>query len=123
MAGQARANRAIDESRPFGARPRFPPGHRDPPTTGDPAAEPEGDGLVAAELRQEVGNALDGLPGEQRAVLEMAYYEGYSQREISEKTGLPLGTVKTRTRLALRKLREVLDPTLKRRVEGPDGVR
>jgi RNA polymerase sigma-70 factor (ECF subfamily) len=123
-------NRAIDEQRRLRVPGRVAPrrGGRDPSfDREDPAmlpAEPDGDGLTAAELRQVVGNALGEIPEDQRSVLEMAYYEGLSQREISEKTSVPLGTVKTRTRLALRKLREALDPTLKERVEGgADGLR
>jgi RNA polymerase sigma-70 factor (ECF subfamily) len=61
------------------------------------------------EDRIAVGDAVLGLPEDQRLVIELAYYGGLSQREISEQTGLPLGTVKTRTRLALKKLRAVLD--------------
>jgi RNA polymerase sigma-70 factor (ECF subfamily) len=49
--------------------------------------------------------ALASLPIEQRQVLEMAYFKGWSQREIAEQTGLALGTVKTRIRLGLEKLR------------------
>jgi RNA polymerase sigma-70 factor (ECF subfamily) len=51
---------------------------------------------------------LQGLPAEQREVLLLAYYGGYTQREIAEMTGLPLGTVKSRTLVAMRKLRQVL---------------
>lgn len=53
--------------------------------------------------------ALAQLPPEQRAVVELAYFEGLSQREISERTGDPLGTVKTRARLALEKLGALLE--------------
>ncbi len=45
------------------------------------------------------------LPEDQRRILELAYFEGYSQREIVALTGVPLGTVKARTRLAFQKLR------------------
>ena len=45
------------------------------------------------------------LPGEQREVLELGYFSGLSQSEIAERTGQPLGTIKTRTRLAMQKLR------------------
>ena len=55
-----------------------------------------------------VRNALGRLPAEQREVLELAYFGGLSQSEIAERTGLPLGTVKTRARLALEKLRDRL---------------
>lgn len=49
--------------------------------------------------------ALRDLPAEQREVVLLAYYGGYTQREIAEMTGLPLGTVKTRTVAAMRSLR------------------
>ena len=51
---------------------------------------------------------LAALSGEQRSTLELAYFQGLSQSEIAERTGTPLGTVKTRTRQALRKLSELL---------------
>jgi RNA polymerase sigma-70 factor (ECF subfamily) len=61
--------------------------------------------LELAERRNQVIAALASLPIEQRQVLEMAYFKGWSQREIAEQTGLALGTVKTRIRLGLEKLR------------------
>lgn len=73
--------------------------------------EPHIEAAVAAELRSTVGGALDELPVDQREVVELAYMAGLSQREISERTGVPLGTIKTRTRLALKKLRRLLDTT------------
>jgi RNA polymerase sigma-70 factor (ECF subfamily) len=54
--------------------------------------------------RERVRAALDSLPAEQRAALDLAYFEGLTHREIAERTGTPLGTVKTRVRLALEKL-------------------
>jgi RNA polymerase sigma-70 factor (ECF subfamily) len=48
------------------------------------------------------------LPDEQREVLELGYFSGLSQTEIADATGQPLGTVKTRMRLAMQKLREPL---------------
>lgn len=53
-------------------------------------------------------DALMSLPEEQRTVLVMAYLEGATQREIAQRTGAPLGTVKTRARLGLIKLRELM---------------
>jgi RNA polymerase sigma-70 factor (ECF subfamily) len=50
--------------------------------------------------------AVSELPADQRSVLEMAYFQGLTQQEIAEKTKTPLGTVKTRVRLGLMKLRE-----------------
>jgi RNA polymerase sigma-70 factor, ECF subfamily len=64
---------------------------------------------VVAELdREHVRRAMDTLPAEQRTTIEMAYFGGYSQSEISSRMQVPLGTVKGRTRLALRALRSVL---------------
>ena len=62
----------------------------------------------ASERRARVLAALDALPPEQRQVLEMAYFEGMSQTEIADRTHQPLGTIKTRVRLAMQKLRERL---------------
>jgi RNA polymerase sigma-70 factor (ECF subfamily) len=60
------------------------------------------------EIREKVRAALRELPAEQREVLEMAYFNGLSQSEIADATAQPLGTVKTRMRLAMQKLREPL---------------
>ena len=56
--------------------------------------------------RDQVREALKSLPHEQLKVLELAYFSGYTHMEIAELLGLPLGTVKGRMRLGLRKLRE-----------------
>lgn len=58
-----------------------------------------------AGRRTRVVAALATLPPEQREVLELAYFHGYTQARIAEETGVPLGTVKTRTLAAMRKLR------------------
>jgi len=52
-----------------------------------------------------VREALGGLPDDQRQVVDMAFYQGLTHTEISERLGLPLGTVKSRMRLALEKMR------------------
>jgi RNA polymerase sigma-70 factor, ECF subfamily len=59
-------------------------------------------------LRNEVRQALIGLPKAQREVIELAFWGGMSRREIAEQLSLPLGTVHTRLRLAMDKLREAL---------------
>jgi RNA polymerase sigma-70 factor, ECF subfamily len=62
-----------------------------------------------AEQQQQVIAALSQIPPEQRQVIEMAYYQGFTHTEIAAATGLSLGTVKTRLRLGLSKLRVTLD--------------
>lgn len=64
--------------------------------------------LVSAEQAVRVREALAALPDEQRVPLELAYYEGLSQSEISTKLNVPLGTIKTRMRQTLRRLRDAL---------------
>jgi RNA polymerase sigma-70 factor (ECF subfamily) len=74
-----------------------------------PAAEPEVE--QAIEARQDhtsVRQALEQIPAEQRSCLELAYFEGMSQRQIAAHTNTPLGTVKTRLRMGLEKLERLL---------------
>jgi RNA polymerase sigma-70 factor (ECF subfamily) len=74
-----------------------------------PEAEPDAfDALDAAEREAQLRVALGGLPPEQRAVLVAAFYEGLSHAEIAAREGLPLGTVKSRIRLAFRRLSGIL---------------
>ncbi|MEH6776457.1 MAG: sigma-70 family RNA polymerase sigma factor [Cereibacter changlensis] len=70
--------------------------------------EPEPDQAEAFEMQQETGRlaaALACLPEKQRALIERAYFGDLSHREIAAETGLPLGTIKSRIRLALDRLR------------------
>jgi RNA polymerase sigma-70 factor, ECF subfamily len=75
------------------------------------AASPE-EATVLSERQRLVKQALAQLSPEQREVIELAYYSGLSHTEIAAKLGQPLGTVKTRTRLGMLKLRDALAPVL-----------
>lgn len=66
------------------------------------------DAAAAAERSEYVKKALYNLPDEQRLVIEMAFFDGYTQKEISEKLKLPLGTIKTRSRQGMIKLQNLL---------------
>lgn len=102
-------NRAIDERRRLTRRAvedSQDDGLPELPDVGhfmDPLAE-----AVLADERRAVRAALEQLPVAQRQVLELAYFAGLSQTEIAARTGDALGTVKTRVRLGMQKLRALL---------------
>ncbi|MGH2391130.1 MAG: sigma-70 family RNA polymerase sigma factor [Chloroflexota bacterium] len=103
-------NLAVDELRRRAARPRRTDGNADEQLARISASD-EGDPveqLWITTRRQEVGRALAALPPPQRQVMELAYYSGLTQSEIAARLGDPLGTVKTRMRLATQKLRDLL---------------
>lgn len=124
-------NRTVDRLRAAGRRPDLVPlsvvagggfGSTDEPDAdalervlargsivagGDPARSPES-AFALQELRVALHAALATMPADERIVIVMAYGEDLSQSEIAERLGWPLGTVKTRTRRALGRLRDVL---------------
>jgi RNA polymerase sigma-70 factor (ECF subfamily) len=103
-------SRALDRARAR-RRSRETSGLEELEHSGIEASVAQSDPLVDAERGERsrmVRRALHDLPAEQRESLELAYFEGLSQTEIAAKTGNPLGTVKTRMRLAMQKLRESL---------------
>jgi RNA polymerase sigma-70 factor (ECF subfamily) len=108
-------NRAIDHVRGATRLASFPPplwgSVRLGRATPAPSAEqfPDAWEAVSLELeRKQVREALESLPQQQRESLELAYFEGLSQSEIADRTKLPLGTVKSRMRLGLEKIRSFL---------------
>ena len=65
---------------------------------------PNEDQAGASDLRRFLTNIIGSLPAEQGKVIHLSYFKEMSQREIASRTGIPLGTIKTRLDLALRKL-------------------
>jgi RNA polymerase sigma-70 factor (ECF subfamily) len=104
-------HRAIDMLRRVGARPE---GHQADFEDGLPLDLPEETRVEeTVELVQEqrrVRQAIAALPPEQRSALALAFFQGLSHQQIAAATGQPLGTVKTRIRLAMQKLRSLLEP-------------
>ncbi|MEI7742483.1 MAG: sigma-70 family RNA polymerase sigma factor [Chloroflexota bacterium] len=119
-------NRTLDKLRAAGRRPTLVPmpGRGDPDEADagldrvgpelsviggamtDPGPEAAAE---ASDLRATIRSAIGTLSDEERAVVLLAYREGLTQSEIAERTGWPLGTVKTRTRRALARLRTLLE--------------
>ncbi|MBO0686877.1 MAG: sigma-70 family RNA polymerase sigma factor, partial [Candidatus Dormibacteraeota bacterium] len=100
-------NRSIDYLRGRGAHERQ---EREIPVEAEasgPGSDPWHEVAIGIE-RDMVREAVDSLPLEQRQAVELAYFGGYSQREIADMVRVPLSTVKGRTRLALEKLQSYL---------------
>jgi RNA polymerase sigma-70 factor, ECF subfamily len=97
-------NRIVDARRRASVRPALWTGSDDPPEEGD-----GGEVLEQAVLRWQLATALSRLSPEHREVIRLAHWSGLTLREISERKGIPLGTIKSRTSYALRSLRLVLD--------------
>lgn len=97
--------RAIDRIRALGSRERtaLQATHE----TEDVISDAEQNAILA-ERGAVVRNALAELPEEQQRVLKLAYFDGFSQSEIAEKLDSPLGTVKTRMRTGMIRLRDLL---------------
>ena len=120
-------NRTVDRLRAAGRRPSLVPlgGSRGEPDGADAGlerlspdlvvvggAEPHRDpesAAEAADVRAAIGAALAAMPGDERTVILLAYREELTQVEIAERLEWPLGTVKTRTRRALARLRGILE--------------
>lgn len=103
-------NRAIDERRSRGRRFRFetPPSVNAEEMLELAPTDESRDVAVVSEERVVVQKALATLPPEQRLAIQLAYFGGYTQQEIAQGLHQPLGTVKTRIRLGLQKLRTLL---------------
>jgi len=97
-------NRIVDAHRRASARPK----RADQEDSLDNAAEIDA-ALDQAVLRWQITAALARLSPAHREVIRLAHYGGLTMREIAERTGIPLGTVKSRTSYALRSLRLILD--------------
>lgn len=76
--------------------------------TGDVVRAQGLDDAIVSEQQQEMRAALEGIPDAQRIPLELAYFSGMSQSEIARHLGEPLGTIKTRMQLGMKKLRDRL---------------
>jgi len=100
-------SRALDRLRQRQSRERVVEAAAAEPVAPD-ASDRLDEHVLIRERRLRVRAALSGLPAEQREVLELAFYEGLSQSEIAEWTATPLGTVKTRALLAMKKMRRDL---------------
>jgi RNA polymerase sigma-70 factor (ECF subfamily) len=107
MVMQARS-RAIDRVRSTRRRGDTFVAPLDEAMAAAPAEDSPRAAAEAAEDRGTIRSALERLPGAQREVIELAYYAGLTQTEIAERLKQPLGTVKTRIRLGLERLREVV---------------
>ncbi len=108
-------NRAVDEIRSRNRRFRYETSSPEEQQREFPAPEGNAPALMAelADQRRLILAALARVPADQRLVIEMAYFGGLTQQEISDQLSQPLGTVKTRIRLGMQKLRAALTPELK----------
>jgi RNA polymerase sigma-70 factor (ECF subfamily) len=108
-------NRAVDEVRSRGRRFRHETASPEEQERELPASEQDDPALTAelSDQRRLILAALKQIPSEQREIIELAYFGGLTQQEIADLLSQPLGTVKTRIRLGMQKLRAALTPELK----------
>lgn len=106
-------NRAIDELRKSKNRPdRTSLSLADLSLRDYPNSPGPEENMERSWRQSSIRAALETVTPDQREALDLAYFKGYSQAEIAELLGVPLGTIKTRIRLAMQKLRRVLPQTL-----------
>ena len=106
-------SRALDRVRSLGRRSgaeeraahQHPEGLAAPISRGSASPDEE---AARSETKSTLEEALSNLPENQRVAIAMAYFEGFSQSEIAERTVTPLGTIKTRIRTGMASLRELL---------------
>lgn len=98
-------SRAIDRVRARGSRDRK---ESEASRTSWEAVYDIADDAIRSEESEMIHRALNEIPEEQREVLLLAYFQGLSQSEIAARTGAPLGTIKTRMRAGIKRLKAIL---------------
>jgi RNA polymerase sigma-70 factor, ECF subfamily len=101
-------NRALDRLRARGSARRAAERAAADPVVRPPASVPPVELAEVRQRRTRIQGALEALPPPQREAVELAYFGGLSQTEIAARVGEPLGTIKTRLRLAMEKLAALL---------------